>query len=155
MEYKALKSEVVLNKLVSLWSKGDNIMDSKKEINSQGGRQRFIDAVKGFCMVLVLFNHARGIPCFGIFLTACYMQTFFIISGYTFREKPEETLKVFCKKKAKRLLIPYVVYAAGLWLVDSLAEHLTWPEIVRGGQECFTPDTVSFNLTDQKIIFIC
>lgn len=39
------------------------------------------------------------------------MPLFFFISGYPFQEKKEESLIAFIKRKAKRILIPYFVFA--------------------------------------------
>ena len=39
------------------------------------------------------------------------MPLFFFISGYLFQEKKEESLISFIKRKAKRILIPYFVFA--------------------------------------------
>ena len=96
-------------------------------------RKKYIDAVKGFCIILVLFGHAGGIPFIGGILMACFMQTYFIVAGITYTDRNEETFGQFALKKAKRLLVPYAVYGTGLWIADCICERLTLPEILRGG----------------------
>ena len=96
-------------------------------------RKKYIDAVKGFCIILVAFGHAGGIPIFGTYLFACFMQVYFVVAGITYTDKKEETLGQFALKKAKRLLVPYAVYGTALWIADCIFEKLTPPEILRGG----------------------
>lgn len=96
-------------------------------------RKKYIDAVKGFCIILVAFGHAGGIPIFGTYLFACFMQVYFVVAGITYTDKKEETLGQFALKKAKRLLVPYAVYGTALWIADCIFEKLSPPEILRGG----------------------
>lgn len=96
-------------------------------------RKKYIDAVKGFCIILVLFSHTGGIPYIGRFLFACYMQVYFVVAGITYNDRNDETLSQFVLKKAKRLLIPYVIYGIALWVMDCVLERLTLSEIFRGG----------------------
>ena len=117
-------------------------------------RKKYIDAVKGFCIILVLFSHAGGIPFIGV-LTACYMQVYFVIAGITYSDRKEETFGQFTLKKAKRLLVPYAVYGTVLWIADCIYERLTIPEIMRGGQVFYMQDTVCSYITDIRIISSC
>lgn len=57
----------------------------------------WIDAAKGFGILLVMFSHLIDI---GAYITSFYMPIFFIIAGYFM---PRQLIV----KKAKRLLIPY------------------------------------------------
>lgn len=45
-----------------------------------------------------------------------YMPVFFVASGYTYRFREDEPYRLFLKKKAKRLLVPYFGTSAFLWL---------------------------------------
>ena len=119
-------------------------------------RKKYIDAVKGFCIILVLFSHAGGIPFIGGILAACYMQVYFVIAGITYSDRKEETFRQFALKKAKRLLIPYAVYGAALWIADCIYERLTIPEIMRGGGQVFyMQDTVCSYITDIRTTCSC
>lgn len=74
------------------------------------GKKRlvWIDAVKGIGILLVMLSHSCGIPVIGNWLYANYMPLFFILSGYTL--KSVECSLEFVKRKAVRLLIPYIFY---------------------------------------------
>ena len=97
-------------------------------------KKRYIDAVKGFCIVLVVASHAGGIPIIGTALTACFMQVFFVLGGITYRDRSEETFGQFIVKKAKRLLMPYFSYATALLAVDAIRNNCNISEIITGGR---------------------
>ena len=68
-------------------------------------RHIWIDALKGFGMILVIATHSSlsiVSPKLTVMLTAGYMAIFFILSGYTTKK---EAFIPAIKKKAKRLLI--------------------------------------------------
>lgn len=78
--------------------------------SSKSGRIAFIDIAKAIGIIIVLINHAElslGVLTYlgGMF----YMPLFFVISGYTYKYK-NESLGAFVLKKAKRLLVPYLIY---------------------------------------------
>lgn len=84
----------------------------------------WLDAVKGICVLLIMINHYCGIPYIGHFLSAGYVQTFFIASGYTFKDDINRTRIL---KRVKRLLIPYFFYGTFFCLImfiykDSIKE---------------------------------
>ncbi len=118
-------------------------------------RKKYIDAIKGFCIVLVLFSHAGGIPYIGRVLFACYMQVYFVIAGITYNDRKNETLSRFIRKKAKRLLIPYAIYGTALWIADCIYERLTFSEIFRGGTELYMQGTVFFPIMDIRTMSFC
>lgn len=73
-------------------------------------RHQWIDALKGFGIILVIAMHSSIyciFPTISILLTAGYMAMFFILSGYTAKK---ENITSGMAKKAKRLLIPYIFY---------------------------------------------
>ena len=74
-------------------------------------RVLWMDIAKAIGILVVLVVHAEislGPVTFlgGMF----YMPVFFVLSGMTFRYRPEEGFGSFLKKKAKRLLVPYFGY---------------------------------------------
>ena len=107
--------------------------------NMELKKKQYIDAVKGFCILLVIISHAGGVP-HTFFFTACFMQTFFFIGGLTYKDRHEETFGGFAVKKAKRLLIPYFAYAAILLLIDVLLNHRNISEFLIGGGVFYTQD---------------
>ena len=56
-------------------------------------RKKYIDAVKGFCIILVLFGHAGGMPIIGGIFFACFMQIYFVVAGITYVDRKFETNK--------------------------------------------------------------
>ncbi len=88
-------------------------IDKEKE----SSRLLWLDFGKAIGILVVLIVHAGcslGPVTFygGMF----YMPVFFVAAGYTYRYRPEEGFGGFVKKKAKRLLVPYFVVSAFLWL---------------------------------------
>ena len=75
-------------------------------------RNTVIDFAKGATILLMLFDHIRvG----GNFITSFHMPLFFILSGYFYKDIP---LRETIIKKAKGLLIPYVVIDLTLSLIE-------------------------------------
>jgi len=74
-------------------------------------RVLFMDIAKAIGILIVLLVHAElhlgPVTFFGGMF---YMPVFFVLAGMTFSYRPEEKLSVFLKKKAKRLLLPYLGY---------------------------------------------
>ena len=77
-------------------------------------RIEWIDYSKGILIILVIAGHA--IPEFDLhldylahFIYSFHMPAFFILSGYLFRYKKDINTVEFAKKKAKQLLIPYII----------------------------------------------
>lgn len=71
-------------------------------------RIEYIDAIKGFGILLVIFGHC-GLHNESIspIITAGFMPWFFILSGITFKNRG---IKENIQLKSKRLLIPYFFY---------------------------------------------
>lgn len=88
-------------------------------VSAHNDRKVWLDATKGFCILLVLISHSGGIPHIGKYLLACYMPLFFVVSGFTLKKEP---YKNFIKKKIKRLMIPYWVYGIILVTVSIITQ---------------------------------
>lgn len=88
-------------------------------------RAGWIDIAKVLGLVIVLMNHAElsagGVNYFGGMF---YVPVFFVLAGYTFRLRPGESFSAFAKKKAKRLLLPYVGYNAFFFLFFFVKDQL-------------------------------
>lgn len=91
-----------------------------------GTRLPWLDIAKAIGVMIVFINHIElQIGKGSYYLGAFYMALFFVISGYTFHWKKEETAWKFLKKKAKRLLLPYFIYNLFLVLFFALRGQLT------------------------------
>lgn len=87
-----------------------------EEKASMPGRIGWIDIAKVLGLVIVLINHAGlDLGPVNFFGGMFYVPIFFVLAGYTYRYRPEESFSVFVKK-AKRLLVPYVGYNLFLFL---------------------------------------
>lgn len=72
-------------------------------------RENWIDLVKCVAMFIVVMNHAQWIiPGVNFLGGMFFVPVFFVLSGYTWQDKGE-AFSVVIKKRAKRLLLPYVV----------------------------------------------
>ena len=75
----------------------------------------WINILRGFAIILIVLGHAIGyskkLNILTIYLSSFYVPLFFFISGYLHNEDKKEELIVFIKRKAKRILIPYFVFA--------------------------------------------
>lgn len=106
------------------------------EMTARSGEERktYLDAVKGFCMLFVLLCHAQGVPLIGGLVNASFMQVFFVIAGYTYKDRPGETFGAFAKRKFDRLVVPYFCYAGLALLIRTALKHYGIAEILRGGR---------------------
>ena len=72
-------------------------------------REKWMDGVKTIAIFIVLLNHAQvQIPGVNFWGGMFYVPVFFVLAGYTYRQK-EESFLMFVRQKAKRLLTPYFV----------------------------------------------
>lgn len=84
----------------------------------------WIDIAKAIGILFVLINHAElnlGVVTFlgGMF----YMPVFFVLSGYTYKDNSQESIKRFIVSKARRLLLPYLCFQliiVGLFTVKGI-----------------------------------
>ncbi|GCH86208.1 acyltransferase family protein [Escherichia coli] len=84
-------------------------METKKRLG-------YIDAVKGFGIILVVYVHIiSGLSSYVIYLF--HMPLFFIVSGILFKE-PNDKNK-FIVGKVKSLIVPYFSYSILLFVVFS------------------------------------
>lgn len=87
-------------------------------------REEWIDRWKGLLIVLVVMGHAIGVAChfaqggakeffcYAFKVIYCFhMSAFFCVAGYVWRTKAEEGWIVFCGKKFKRLIVPYLAFS--------------------------------------------
>ena len=87
-----------------------------RNLSSKNNREMWLDIAKFFGIVLVVLNHMNiKIPLVTFFGGMFYMPVFFVVAGYTYRNKGE-SFKDFAAGKAKRLLIPYAVCNVFLFL---------------------------------------
>lgn len=103
--------------------------------HSENKRVRYIDTLRGFTMLLVVFQHVRYFMCgmtdtrfdaLAFFIVSFFMPMFFFISGYvapkTIHHKTKEIYLSNLKIKAMVLLIPTIVF----WISMTIVGLRTW-----------------------------
>lgn len=96
-------------------------MDRNKELN----RNVSIDIAKGIGIILMVVGHSSVPDYIRHYIYIYHMPLFFIVAGYLFNyEKWKGKIFKFSKKKAERLIIPYLFMSIfiffPLWYVASL-----------------------------------
>lgn len=75
----------------------------------------WINILRGFAIFLIVLGHAIGysknLSILSKYLSSFYVPLFFFISGYIINENSDEKLIPYIKRKAKKILIPYFVFA--------------------------------------------
>lgn len=97
-------------------------------MNTKKNRIEWIDAAKGFLIILVVMYHYVQFFCpdllfFVKLVSTFFMQAFFVLSGYLLNKSTP--LKNFICKKIKSLFIPYCIYCLLLLLYNFLTSLLS------------------------------
>lgn len=84
-------------------------------------RINWIDNLKGVGVIFIILGHSISCPDFLIdYLFSFHVPLFFFIAGINFNNNLLNNFRLFCKKRAERLLMPYVffnVVSYLLWLL--------------------------------------
>lgn len=87
-------------------------------------RLAFVDIARAFAMISIVFMHsiAYSAHCYEVyrFVLSFCVPLFFVLSGYTFHIKDDETFWQFFKSKFLRIMLPYLVWAL-LFLIPYFA----------------------------------
>ena len=86
----------------------------------------YVDIARGIAIILVVIGHGiseyeTGFTALEKIIYSFHMPLFFVISGLVFRVKDGVTLGAFAKKRAKGLMLPYLLFA-GLITLSHVAE---------------------------------
>ena len=94
--------------------------DINKQFANNVSRVQYMDVFRGIGIILMIMGHIWFGTYFDIFKAAFHMPMFFFISGFFFQHKTTEELSVlsFILKKARTLLVPYVFFGVGHFLID-------------------------------------
>lgn len=77
-------------------------------------RIRWVDSMKAFSIMAVVLNHTHIIPEIGEYAYLVCLPAFFFISGMF--TNPLLPFKPYFRNKAKRLLVPYIIWGLLAWL---------------------------------------
>ena len=92
-------------------------------LQNPAGRDRAIDVAKGLGMLLVMLGHTCYQEPMLTVIYSFHMPLFFILSGMLFRGERYPTFRSFLGRKAKTLLLPWLIFV-GITLVFTCAVEL-------------------------------
>ncbi|MDQ1254374.1 MAG: acyltransferase, partial [Euryarchaeota archaeon] len=91
----------------------------------------WVDALKGFGIMLVVFAHYKLPIALDTYIFSFHMPLFFFISGFLFNfAKYTESAKNFVKGRFSSLIIPYFAFAAFTCLFYFLLDELYTPGVI-------------------------
>ncbi|MDQ1254605.1 MAG: acyltransferase [Euryarchaeota archaeon] len=94
-------------------------------------RLAWIDALKGFGILLVVFAHYMLPQALDTYIFSFHMPLFFFVSGFVFNfVKYSESAANFIKRRFRSLIIPYFAFAVITLLFYFLLDELYTPEVV-------------------------
>ena len=91
-------------------------MINELSIGNSGRRIGWADTARGVAILLVIIGHTCPPPYTTAFIYAFHMPLFFVLSGLFL--KVDEPLGPFVQKKARTLLVPFVIYNLVLLVSD-------------------------------------
>ena len=117
-------------------------MDESKtvnEIKSTAVKPRYdwLDAIKAFAMLLVIFGHLglSSVPIYQAYASFIKLPLFFAASGFVFNPEKSSHLKQFIFLRFKRIMIPYFALSVILqlikWLSNGFALEQFYSEYIR------------------------
>ncbi len=91
-------------------------------------RLHWVDALKGFGIILVVFAHYKLPIAFDTYIFSFHMPLFFFISGFLFNfVKYTESAANFVKRRFRALIIPYFAFAVLTCLFYYLLDEIYTP----------------------------
>lgn len=89
----------------------------------------YVDIAKGIGILMVVWAHILLTGASHRFIYAFHMPVFFLLSGMMFSREKYASFGVFLGKRAKRLLIPYVIYSVLTWMVWAAFRFIRHDEV--------------------------
>lgn len=80
-------------------------------------RFEYIDIAKGIGILLVVWGHILLTGPSHRVIYAFHMPLFFLISGMLFKRDNFDGFRDFLKRRAKRLMVPFVIYSVVTWII--------------------------------------
>ena len=94
----------------------------------------YIDIAKGLGILAVVWAHIMLVGWSHEIIYAFHMPFFFFVAGMLFKREKYTSFGDFLKKRSKRLLVPYFIYAIGsyiLWAGLKYVSHESWVVILK------------------------
>ncbi len=105
---------------------------------SRKQREKWIDLVKCIAIMIVMLNHSQlAAPQVRFWGGMFFVPVFFVASGYTYSSR-KESYSTFLKRKAKRLLLPYIAangilfvffFIKDVFMADGYLSDMFWDVI--------------------------
>ncbi len=94
----------------------------------------YVDLFRGIGIILMVFGHMKFIDVLGFdhfyhIIHAFHMPMFFFLAGYCYK-RSDTDLKITILKKAKRLLIPYIIFGMSEYVLWRLFEGDSWEPLI-------------------------
>lgn len=89
----------------------------------------YLDIAKGIGILLVVWAHIMLVGASHRLIYAFHMPLFFFISGMLFNKHKYASFGQFLTQRAKRLLVPYVLYSIITWCVWAAFRYLRHDEV--------------------------
>lgn len=83
-------------------------------------RVDYIDLFRAFGIICMIMGHIKFGGIFDKWIHAFHMPMFFFVSGWFYKSKKEVPLKARIFRKAKSLLLPYLLFEIVTWLICSV-----------------------------------
>ncbi len=96
------------------------------ELKATSERVAWIDIAKGILILFVIWGHSVASSKVHNYRGSFYMPAFFVLSGYTMREKLDLPWRTYIANKAVTLLGPYLLFSLA-WIVYSYIKTLIEP----------------------------
>lgn len=107
----------------------DKCMASFQICKGGGKRLEYNDLCKALGMLLIIWGHIKVNDWTNAFVYAFHIPLFFALSGMVFQRSKYPTLRVFLRKKASSLLLPYIVFSFITWAVWATFSFLTHTKV--------------------------
>lgn len=85
-------------------------------------RIKEIDTAKGIGMLLVVFAHVNYTPFLLNYIYSFHMPLFFVLSGFLFDKEKYSSFTDFLKRRLKKLVCPYILFAVISVLFECVIE---------------------------------
>jgi len=93
-------------------------------------RYEYLDIAKGIGILLVVWAHILLVGASHRVIYAFHMPLFFMISGMLFRREKYPDFWTFVKRRAKRLLVPFVIYSVITWIIWAIFRFVRHDSVV-------------------------
>lgn len=92
-------------------------------------RYDYIDIAKGLGILMVVWAHIMITGWTHQLFYAFHMPLFFLLSGLLFQKEKYPSFGKFVVRRAKRLLVPYVVYSVVTWAIWAVFRNMRHDEV--------------------------